>query len=245
MYYDARKIQVTSRELRVSTDNYPLAIITGVNIRIDRPNRTRPLLCLLSGVLLLILLIGIVLIIIGFYWWFSQKTTYWVWIDTKNGSKTVGQFNNRKEAMTLESALKAAIAQHQMSIKVLQFAQQQGGLLSFPQLVTQFALSPNELKIVLDDLVAKGYGTVNQLESTKNPQYDFRNTFINTSKLQNAAYQYEGDLNIRRIVTITGINAHAIQPVLDCLIEMGEAIPLRDRFGDTVYRFKSFHQEKY
>lgn len=236
-YYASGGIRVTANRLHVLGETYPIFNLLRADTRIEQPNRTRPILCIIAGILLLILLVGIPLLLIGIYWFFSQKPTYWLVIYTPAGSQRVHHSGDAVTIGTIQSAVTTAIAHNRITLALVQTARHRSGTLTISDGISATGMAAGDLEAFLNDLVAEGYATSARDPVRGTAVYGFERLLWGMDRLREAARSKRGELSIREVQVLTGMDRASVQPVLDSLERSGYAIPMIDRYGGTFYRF--------
>lgn len=238
VYYDKNGIQVTDSALRVMGDSYSIASIQNVDVRVQKPDRTRPILCLLAGILLSILGVGVVLVVIGAYWWFSQKSVYWLNIQTRTRSETVHRSSDGQTINELKAALSTAITYSQIRTSVLRAARAKAGKLSMSDAIAATGSKSTEVQIVLNKLIQSECTMVVHDQQTGEKVYDLRPLLEGMMELMTLARDRQGELSLREALSDSGFGVAKVQLLLNSLIEGGYLTSMKDTYGETLYRFK-------
>jgi len=161
LYYRKRGIRVTSSNFEIHGGAYPLSSIQSVQIRTIKPNHKGPVICLvIGGVLTLTVLgsvIGVPLVIAGLIWLLRQKPLHWLVLKTDVSTSEPYSSKDLQMVKEIASALSAAIARNQGSLKILSAAKAKEGRISVTDAVLATGLDFAEVETMLKGMVSSGY----------------------------------------------------------------------------------------
>ncbi len=156
LYYNNKGVQITVRELTIDEAVCPLPRVETALVRVENPERLKPILCIVSGILLAPLIVGLVLIWVGWSWWRRQEPVYWFVVKTKEGKTLEKRSRSREAIEAMVAALEAALHQQGVLAALAQVVREQRGTVTLNDVCTGTGLSVNQAKDLLDQMVEEG-----------------------------------------------------------------------------------------
>jgi len=261
LLYRKRGIRLTTETLEIRGGGvYPLQSIRGVTVREERPNRKGPVICIALGFVPPL----VPLMFVGVIWLLRQRSAAWLSLQTAYG--TVEPLGMAKPQILQElqgeivAALEARSLPQQsqnrvdrLRQKLLEVAQRKGGEISVTDGVLATGCGFEEVKGLLDAMLASGYVQLDNHWETGVVIYRFPELWAEPGPrspgssqpsledlrqdLLRAAQTYGGRLSLTQGVLATGQSFGIVQDLLGEMVGSG-AVQLREEDGGAkVYVF--------
>jgi len=113
VFYQDDFVKVTRSLFEAGSTQFPIRNIASVQIFTENPERKGPIICILVGLLLTAAKgIGLIGIAVGIFWWISQKTVYWIEVNS-GGSKSRAYGSPDIDTIRkIQSAINSALELH-------------------------------------------------------------------------------------------------------------------------------------
>lgn len=113
VFYDDGAVRVTRSLFEAGSTQFPIRNIASVQIFTEQPNRKSPIICIAVGVLLVAANgIGLIGIIGGILWWMSQKTIYWIEVNSGGAKSRAYGSPDVDIIRKIQSAINSALELH-------------------------------------------------------------------------------------------------------------------------------------
>ncbi|MGA1285018.1 MAG: DUF6232 family protein, partial [Prochlorothrix sp.] len=259
LLYRKRGIRLTTETLEIRGGGvYPLQSIRGVTVREERPDRKGPILCLVLGVMVW------PLIPIGVIWLLRQRSAYWLSLETEYGTVEPLGMAKPQIVQELQGAIAEALEARSLPQKsqsrldrlrqtLLEVAQRKGGEISVTDGVLATGCGFEEVKGLLDAMLASGYVQLDNHWETGVVIYRFPELLTEASvrspegsqpspealrqDLLKAAQASGGRLSITQGVLATGQSFGIVQDVLGEMLGSGYVKLMEEEGGGKVYVF--------
>lgn len=113
IFYDDGAVRVTRSLFEAGNTQFPIRNIASVQIFTESPNRKGPIICIVVGVLLVAANgIGLIGLIGGIFWWISQKTIYWIEVNSGGAKSRAYGSADIDIIRKIQSAINSALDLH-------------------------------------------------------------------------------------------------------------------------------------